>query len=423
MRRLLCLSAVALLGCPANEPAAAPPDAGSAASAPMMMVVATCAELNGSGQVRRGGKPFWEPLAQGSTLRDGDWVRTGPGSTARIELLAGGTLELGPNAVVVIELPPEALDAGKASPPQVAVESGEVRATPAPPKDGDEELAPLVLRSKNGKTTVLQSRKGPERTTFRLSATEQGTEVAVMRGSGELRSGTQTLTLESGSSAHVGGEGPMTAVELPDFPPSLAPGIDTRLQFEADAGVRLSWGAIEEATGYRVQIAGDLSFTVNPRSFDVTEPGFSLKPDAKGLYVWRVATRTKATVGEFGFARRIFFELDEPTELLLGPEDGFTVSYASALPLIAFSWQGSTGNPSYRLLISRDSDPRVEPVVSLVTTVQQAEVSSLSAGEYHWGTYLEGKELKPLFLKARTLVVKSVPRAVVKTPKSVSDWQ
>lgn len=412
---LLLLLTSCLLACPAPREVmpSSPPDA--AVRDVLASVVATCAEVHGSAQVRRGGKPYWEELAPGSILRDGDWVRTGPEASARVELLAGQRLELGPDAVVVIEA--RGVDAG-AGAPRVAIEAGEVRAT-APEEDA---LVPLILRDRNGKTTVVQPRAG-ERTVLRLSASDAGTELAVLRGAAEVQAPEQRVSLERGQAVTSDGTRPLVTAELPDFPTSLAPGIDARLKFDADAGVRLEWTSVPGATGYRVQLANDLAFAEGVRTVEVTAPGLFLRAGTKGQRVWRVATRAAQTVGEYGFARRVFFEAEEPVELLLGPEAGQVISFSNALPTITFSWQGTSGSPSYRLVVSHDADPRIDPVLSLVTTTQQAVVASLGAGEYHWGVYLEGAEPKPLFLAPRTLTIKSVSRAVVKTPRSVTDWE
>ena len=49
--------------------------------------------------------------------------------------------------------------------------------------------------------------------------------------------------------------------------------------------------------------------------------------------------------------------------------------------------------------------------------------TTLPAGEYHWGVYVDGRVLKPLFLKPRKLIVKQVARAVVKTPNKINKWE
>ncbi len=424
MRRALLAVLLVAAACGKKETGAvAVADAGRG---PAMTVIATCAEVRGEAQVRRAGKPYWEPLTEGGTLRDGDWVRTLSATHARLEFLQGGSLELSENAVVVVEMPsPSEVPAGVAAAPRVSVESGEVQATAPEASGAQDELPPLLLRTSDGKTTVLQPDKGAGKTAFRVSASDAGVSVAVTRGKATLRSGDSTVAVNAGSAAVLGQEGPIAPVELPDFPASVSPGIDARVLFEEGVTTtKLVWAPVNGAVGYRIQLARDLSFTIQSRIIDLTLTSFSLRPESKGLYVWRVATKgANGVVGEYGFARRIFFEADEPKELLLGPEDATTVSYAGALPTIAFTWLAAAQNPSYRLMVSKGADPQAEPVVNVVTTSQRAEVATLPAGEYRWGVYVDGRVLKPLFLKPRRLTVKAVPKALVKTPNKINKWE
>ncbi len=426
MRSALALSALllALSGCgEKKKPVASGTDAGAAAA---LSVIATCADVRGEAQVRRAGKPYWEPLAEGGTLRDGDWVRTLNGTHARLEFLQGGSLELSENAVVVVEMPePSEVPQGVAPAPRVSVESGEVQATPAEPKSEDDDLPPLLVRTKDGKTTVLQPQKGAEKTAFRLSASDAGVAVAVTKGHATFRTGDAQVAVPAGQAAVLGQDAPPAPVVLPDFPASVAPGIDARVLYEEGVtSTRLVWSPVNGAVGYRLQIARDFSFTIQARIIDLTLTSFSMKPDSKGLYVWRVATKApNGVVGEYGFARRIFFEAEEPKELLLGPEDGTTVTFSGPLASVPFTWLTAAANPTYRLMVSRGADPQLEPVANVVTTEQRAEVATLGAGEYRWGVYVDGKVLKPLFLKPRRLTVKAVPKAMVKTPSKINKWE
>jgi hypothetical protein len=405
-------------GCGDRHVATAVVDSGT----PTFAVMATCAEVRGQAQVRRAGKPYWEVLTEGGTLRDGDWVRTLAESRARVEFIMGGSLELSENAVVVIEMPAVGdVPAGVAVSPRVSIQAGEVQATPA---DGDDDLPPLLVKTPDGRTSILQATKGAGRTTFRLSASDAGVAFAAVRGEGTVRVGETSLPVSSRAAVIVNTEKPV-AVELPDFPASVSPGIDARLLFEDGAKVKLVWAPVDDALGYRVQVARDLSFTSQVKSSDVSDEGsYTLKPETKGLYVWRVATVGHGgVIGEYGFARRIFFEPETPTELLLLPEDGAIVSYAGDLPTVAFTWQAAPQNPPCRLLVTRGSDPQSEPVVNKATDASRMDVATLGAGEYRWGVYVDGKVLKPVFLRPRKLIIKAVPHAVVKTPKSINKWE
>jgi hypothetical protein len=346
-------------------------------------VAATCADVTGAGEVRRAGRPYWEPLRRGSTLRNGDWVRTRAGTTAHLELMAGGRLDLSESAVVVIE-PPELPGAAVAAKgPSIGVEEGEVRATLATAD------VPLRVRRGDGETTVLQSPA-----VYRLSAgTDAGIEVQRL-----------DAPRAEAAAAVVGARVPRATGAAPaTFPTSLNPGIDARLKFDPRGWVRLTWSPVAGALRYRVQTARDWSFNVETRNADVEGTSWLMRPDGVGLYVWRVAAvGPGGLLGEFGYARRLFLEEQTPTDLLVSPGDGFT----SAEAAVTFSWHAPGSGSSYRVMVSKGVDPQRAPVFNQVTAAAQTTAPSLQPGTYTWGVYEEGAVLRPLFLKPRKLVVR-----------------
>ena len=348
-------------------------------------VAATCADVTGAGEVRRSGRPYWEPLRRGSVLRNGDWVRTRAGTTAHLELMAGGRLDLSESAVVVIE-PPELPGAPVAAKgPSIGVEEGEVRATLAAAG------VPLRIRRGDGETKVLESPA-----VYRLSAgTDAGIEVRRLDAPPP-----EAVAVDAGVPRVTGGA-PAT------FPSSLSPGIDARLKFDPRGWVRLTWSPVAGASRYRVQTARDWSFNVETRNADVEGTSWLMRPEGVGLYVWRVAAvGPGGQLGEFGYARRLFLEEHTPTDLLVSPGDGFQ----SPEPAVTFSWQTPGSGSSYRVMVSKGVDPQRAPVFNQVTAGAQATAPSLPPGTYTWGVYEEGAVLRPLFLKPRKLVVKASAR-------------
>lgn len=349
-------------------------------------IAATCADVKGAGEVRRAGRPYWEPLRRGTALKAGDWVRTRAGTTARVELLAGGRLDLSESAVVVIEppaSPTEPVVARKGS--TIGVEEGEVRATLVAAD------APLTVKRSTGAAQVLDSPA-----VYRLVAGPQDAGVEVTR----LDAPAPETTLAP--------DAPPPAVRVAPapstFPSSLTPGIDARLKFDPRGWVRLTWSPVPGALRYRVQTARDWSFTVETRNADVEGTSWLMRPDGVGLYVWRVAAVSQSgQLGEFGFARRLFLEEETPTDLLVGPADGFTADQ----PPVKFSWKEAGGASSYRVMVSKGVDPQRAPVFNQVTGSTEATAAMLAAGTYTWGVYADGEVLRPLFLKPRKLVVKA----------------
>src|SRR5688500_6164276 len=96
--------------------ACAPDDAGRAqALLALQDILATCSVRSGEVQVKRASEGFWANAAVGTVFMAGDWVRSGPGAYARVELLGGGALELDENAEVILDAQQLAPDAGTTS--------------------------------------------------------------------------------------------------------------------------------------------------------------------------------------------------------------------------------------------------------------------------------------------------------------------
>jgi hypothetical protein len=429
-RRLapIVAAAVAIAGCKKDPPPAAQPapaDAGTAETArALASIVASCATATGEVQVRRSGQSDWQPVAIGSVFRAGDVVRTGPGAFARVEFVAGGGLEIEENGSVVVDTAP-ANAGGGAAENRISVESGVVRGfLPAASGQGEPALG-LVVRSTSGEETRLAARPGEKPVAFRLTSGEKGTEVAVLRGELQMKAGRGAeKVVRSGQAVDVAAGGMGEVAELLAFPPSTEPGIDARFKFGKDLAIRLAWKPVQGAAGYRVQVARDLAFQAIEKSLEVTGAGATFPPSGEGVYAWRVASRDAAgRLGEYGFARRIYCEKEQPRDLLVGPPDAAVVRYAEQPTPIAFTWQSAGDAESYRLVIVKGRDLDAEPYLALTTPGQRIEVAGLTAGDYVWGVYVDdGKTPEPIFNHPRAIVVQKVAKPKVNVPKAITDW-
>ena len=414
MNRLrVVLLALALAACGKEDAAPGPGELTpvTVAKPAPTAVVGKCGAVAGTVEVHHAGLPYWEPVTDATELRVDDWVRTQPGAAVELEFTNGARLSVDENSVVVVELPASPR-ADQAPTPLVAVSKGVVRGVA-----GDASNAPLLLRS-GTKTQQVTASKGQQRVDYRVRATEQGTEIAVTKGTAVVEQGEQKVELSQGR-ATMATETLSASLEIPDFPVSVAPGIDARAVFPLEKRLFLVWKAVRGVTGYRVQLARDLSFSEDVQTLDLTSTMYEVKPQARGLYVWRVASKGPGgVVSEYGFARRIYFEEARPQELLLTPEDGETFGFQAKPPTVLFQWQAAAGAVSYRISISRSADPLDKPVVMETTEAQRLEVSTLKAGEYWWGVYVR-PGMKPIFLTTRKLVIKQMAKPRVKTPNSI----
>jgi len=347
-------------------------------------VVATGSEMTGTVEIRRKGEARWEKVAVGSTFRERDWVRTGPKSFARLRFASGGYFDLGENTTVLVDS-------------AIMVDTGAVVGV----ADGKQ---PLLVKTADGSQVGLAS-AGSEPAEFRLTPADQGVEIAVTKGSLEVATPDGKRVIAAGEATTIAHHHAGDTVKLLAFPRSLSPGVDARFLFVPAMTIPLVWSHVPGATRYYLQVAHDTEFHTLVSAGDLADAKGSFSPDAAGMYAWRVAARdASGRLGEFGFARRVFCEHEQPSELLLGPRDNFKIDYAKKAPTIEFSWQPLGDIKKYKLVIERDA-PGSDPIVS-TTTSGQVISENLEEGTYYWGVYAVSADREdPIFLTLRQLTI------------------
>ncbi|HUS63682.1 MAG TPA: hypothetical protein VMZ28_04025 [Kofleriaceae bacterium] len=262
----VCVAALLVGACGDKSPGSAQvvPAAGLPAATLLGGVVATCADAAGPIEVRRSGATYWEPAAVGVTLRDGDWIRSGDGGSARVRLLAGGHLDLGARSALLIA----------------------------------RDATPAALASSVEGTAVAVPDEPPP---------AEPTEPATVASTD---TGTYTDVDPPPSDDPVAPARPRPArpraPRLP-YPQSVSPGVDARVACKPS--IALTWRAVPEAAGYRVSIGRDLTFKSIVKFVELRggkKTTYAFKPLAAGTYAWRVAARGRdGRYGEYGFARRV----------------------------------------------------------------------------------------------------------------------
>jgi hypothetical protein len=361
---MICAASAACSGTEAADvtPAVA---SGSAVPAPVTRVeealakiVATCAEVRGTVEIRRKGQPQWDKAAVGVTLRERDWVRTGQSGFARVRFSSGGFFEMRDGTTVLVDT-------------ALAVESGYLVAVAEP------GAPPLLVRSKDGSEASLVATG--KATQIRLTPNTTGLEIAVTTGGATVTTREGEKAIAAGEARDLAAQRTGDAVKLIAFPRSVSPGIDARFRFTPDGKIALTWKPVPRATRYHVQVARDTEFAALALDADTSATSATFVPDGIGTYAWRVAAIDGAgRQGEFGFVRRLYLEEDEPRDLLVGPPDGIKFGFADRFPKIAFSWQSAGNAKSYRLVIHGGNADK--PVASIVTSAQRVEVSTLREG-------------------------------------------
>ncbi len=272
-------------------------------------IVATCSRCDGSVEVRRKGKPYWEPIAMGGTFRDGDWIRTGAGGAARVRFVSGGHLDLDEQTTLFVEADGGKRGEGdKVAAVHVAMQSGGAWGE----LDGASD-APIRIRTSEGDVRIGGGSGAPSE--FRIKPSEGGTiEVAVSKGQLIVKSGTGERRLEPVKAVTdpipekrvFVKPKPKPVLDAIRFPQSTSPKIDARFKCMFGLEIPLRWNAVTGATKYRVVVAKDMSFRSVVLNTELTATQIAFAPKQPGTYAWRVAARDARGYGEFGFARRIF---------------------------------------------------------------------------------------------------------------------
>lgn len=411
------------LGCSSDKPAekapveATPPIQAAGDARPSKVeeavekIVATCARATGEVEVRRKGEAHWTSVQIGATFRAGDWIRTNANSTARVQFLTSGALDLEQETTVIVDLAAVEHKAGEEAPPMVAVASGVAHGVM---NRSDPQARPLLI-SKDGELVRLEAHS--DEASYRISTSDEGTEIAVTDGDLSIVAGDTTQALHAGERADFrrGGLSPVT--RMIGFPLSLSPGVDARFLFEESMSISLSWKKVKKAASYRLQVARDLSFESIIVDTDIAGTSGEFSPPEYGVYAWRVAAKdAKGRYGEHGFTRRIFAEKAQPRELLLAPTSGTKLAYDAVLPSVSFSWQSAGASDSYRLVVGKGSNPLANVAFDTTITTQVYVADQLPAGEYTWGVYVGESSDTPIFLKPWRLTIQQR-----KAPKANAD--
>ena len=356
----------------------------------LAQIVATLGETSGVVEVRRKGQPQWEAVGVGALLRERDWVRTGPGGFARLRFGARGSLDLRADTTILVDS-------------KITVEAGSVVGV-AKATDGA-----FIVRTADGSEAKITAAPGGGATEFRLTPSAgSGLEIAVTKGSAEVTTRAGLTTISAGEATDVANHSAGKVITLIAFPKSSSPGVDARFLFRSGMRIPLLWAPVPQADRYYVQVARDTDFRTMLFTVETTTPSTSFSADAEGVYAWRVASRdASGRLGEFGFARRIYLEKDEPKDLLLAPADGVKIGFSGIPPAIDFSWRTAGDTNVYTLVIFRTLAPNSEPVVSMTTSSQHLVVTTLDEGSYSWGVYgVRQDRVDPLFLKFRQLTIR-----------------
>jgi hypothetical protein len=393
---------------------------------PKQQAVAKLTKIVGSVDYRAAKTLAWRPASVRMDLYHRDALKTGSGSRSRVTFKSGAELEIEERSLVVIEAPEVTeetetpatkKDKKEKKPLQVArLEKGTLRGVAKPGMPAVQVVTP------DGRTTEIRA-KGEEPVPFRIRSRKGGKmEVAVLKGTAEVRSGEDRVVLKPRQAVDVSKSELSQPVTLPPYPELAAPPVDAKV--EAGSEMELRWQPVDAAAMYRVQVSHQVSF--GERLHDTTVVGLQFRlpaPEAKRTYVWRVASvDAQGRESEFGFARRFHVQRSETAAgQLLAPIDNAGFQYVKKPGPVFFRWKGE--GKSFLLVVARDPSLKKRVVFRRRCKEPAEKIKGLRAGTYYWGVFVrEGRSSKPLFDKPNKFVIARRLPPYVKVPRSI-DWK
>lgn len=362
----------------------------------------------------------WQQAAQGMGLHDHDAIKTGKGAAATVSFTGARKLklEIEELSLVIIDAPAESPAAPSKKPRAVRVarvEKGTVRGVIAP------GAAPVKVVTPDGETTQIEA-AGTEAVPFRLRVNKGGKlEVAVLKGSARVRSGSSEVMLKPQQVVEVGPKQVSQPVDLLPYPVLVAPPVDAKVQ--AGTEMELRWTPVEGAAMYRVQVSHMVSFSERLYDNTIMGPSFQLPaPRAMQTYVWRVSSVDKAgRESEFGYARRFHVETVQSAiagQLLHPPDNAGLPFVRGQKNPVAFRWQGEA--EQYELVVARAPSLKQGVVARHRVKTTEEVLTTLRSGAYYWGVFgIHGKTRTPLFEKAHRLVITARRPPYVRVPKTI----
>jgi len=306
-------------------------------------------------------------LAPGAKVSEGDRVRTGADGFVTLRLADGSRITVPAASEVKID---KARSYGNASVAETVLDlvTGRVDATARPQGVADV----LEVRSRRAVTAV----RGTRFRVASLDADAVATEVVEGRVGVNEESVGKPLDLAGGFGTRVeAGREPLPPVKLLPAPDaSRVPALVERTL------VRLPFGAVAGATGYRAQVARDAAFrqVVAEARGPASEAKFADLPD--GDYHLRL--RAVDGLGLEGLESAKAFRLKARPEppLIAGPADRAKLPAAG----VKAAWSASTEAAHYRLQASARADFATLAIDESRVEGTGLALERLGRGEWHW---------------------------------------
>jgi len=235
--------------------------------------------LHGKVEVQRGNQAKWDKAREKQPLYNGDFIRTGPDSTAEVIFSDSTVYRVGPDSL--LEVHREARTGREPSAGEVKVKSGQVN----------------VYTATNPSSVVTDAARADVDRDSRVGvevAEDSSTLVAAYAGKARVTGATgqsvELGTRQAVNAAPGGSLGERRAV--PDAPLPENPAANALVNLDASDRIELTWRPVAGITGYELQLSRSRVFTTSNIEFTSRRNANSavvkvLKP---GTYYWHVAS-------------------------------------------------------------------------------------------------------------------------------------
>ncbi len=292
------------------------------------------------------GNPIWNRLEARSPVYDRDTVRTGPSSSATINLGDGLVIALGEQSMVFIDVSREKT--------RLRVSGGAVSVS------SSRKTSPILLDTRAGTVEIQEGN-------VQLRDSVDGMKVELHDGEVSVNAGGDTVTLNEPSILDAD-----TAEVLPLSVELGKPeqGAYVPIVSPADK-VSFSWTGSDDGD-FRIMVARDASF----ERVEIDERARGGRFEAnlpEGLHYWKIAD--SSSVQWFTVARATPPRPIAPI--------GAAYTYFDTLPVIPFIWSEVANSGEYRLEVysSQGGD---NPVLVKSVNSGKTSVDTLGAGTYFW---------------------------------------
>ncbi|MGA7617697.1 MAG: FecR domain-containing protein [Thermoanaerobaculia bacterium] len=229
----------------------------------------------------------------GTLLYNGDWVKTGEGSSAELIFSNGSLYTVGPDALLEIYSTINPATSKKQNAVQMKVGSVAINTA-------DDES---TVKTPGSQVTV-----GSESAAQVGVDARQQTKIVALKGNSSIMpsSGGGAIQLSSGQEVEATDAGRLSAVSLYITPPALVSPSDNQVfQATPNFTVQMAWATVPDAAGYQLQVSRSRLFSNLEIDARRSTTNATAKVTSEGTFYWRVASVSpKGDVGPFSSFRR-----------------------------------------------------------------------------------------------------------------------